>query len=307
MSSPGGLLRINDLSDDALAEVVARSCALFANPKDHAAPLAGKVVGILFAQTSTRTRTAFTVGTIRLGGTPISYGRDDLQTNTGETLADTGVILASMLDALVVRTSAPTHDLELLSGQSRIPVINAMAKEEHPTQAIADLATLTLRFGALDGLKFLYVGEGNNTATALAAALSRVRGCQATFLTPPGYGLPDKTVAEAQRSAELRGATITETHDINDVPAMADVVYTTRWSTTGTTKPDDRWRETFRPYYIDSSLMKRWPGAVFMHDLPAHRGEEVSAEVLDGPASIAWQQAAMKLSSAMAVLEYCVA
>jgi ornithine carbamoyltransferase len=301
-----GLLRINDLSDDALAGLVARSCALFANPGDHAAPLAGKVVGTLFTGTSTRTRTAFTVGTIRLGGTPISYGRDELQTNTGETLADTGVILASMLDALVVRTAAPTRDLELLSGRSRMPVINAMAKEEHPTQAISDLATLTSHFGALDGLKLLYVGEGNNTATALAAALSRVHGCQATFLTPPGYGLPDETAAAARRAAKIAGATITETHEISDVPTSLDVVYTTRWNTTGTIKTDEGWRETFRPYYIDRPFMKRWPKAVFMHDLPAHRGEEVSAGVLDSPLSIAWQQAAMKLPSAMAVLEYCV-
>ena len=301
-----GLLRIGDLSDDALARLVARSCDLFANPADHASPLAGKVVGILFTQTSTRTRTAFTVGTVRLGGTPISYGRDDLQTNTGETLADTGAILASMLDALVVRTAAPTRDLESLSGRSRIPVINAMAREEHPTQAISDLATLTLRFGELNGLRLLYVGEGNNTATALAAALSRVRGCQATFMTPPGYGLPEQTAAAARQAAETAGATITETHNIDAAPASVDVVYTTRWNTTGTTKPDEEWRELFRPYYIDGSFMKRWPKAVFMHDLPAHRGEEVSAEVLDGPVSIAWQQAAMKLPSAMAVLEYCV-
>jgi ornithine carbamoyltransferase/carbamoyltransferase len=301
-----GLLRIGDLSDDALTALVARSCELSVNPRDHAAPLVDTVVGILFTRTSTRTRTAFTVGTIRLGGTPVSFGRDELQTNTGETLADTGAVLASMLDALVVRTAAPICDLELLSGRSRIPVVNAMAREEHPTQAITDLATLTQRFGALDGLRLLYVGEGNNTATALAAALSRVRGCQATFLTPPGYGLPEEAAAAARRAAKPSGATITETHDIDGVPPGVDVVYTTRWQTTGTTKVDERWRETFRPYYVDGPFMKRWPKAVFMHDLPAHRGEEVSAEVLDGPASIAWQQATMKLSSAMAVLEYCL-
>jgi ornithine carbamoyltransferase/carbamoyltransferase len=134
-----------------------------------------------------------------------------------------------------------------------------------------------------------------------------VHGCQATFITPPGYGLPDETVAAARRAAAIVGATITETHDMDDAPTSVDAVYTTRWKTTGTTKIDDGWREVFRPYYIDRSFMKRWPKAVFMHDLPAHRGEEVSAGVLDGPASIVWQQAAMKLPSAMAVLEYCVA
>lgn len=304
---PGrALLRIADLSDDVFHRLIERSCALHRDMTDHSVPLNGKVVGILFAQTSTRTRTAFTVGAIRLGGTPISYCIDELQISTGETLADTGAILASMLDILVVRTNGPTQTLEELSSFGRIPVINAMAKEEHPTQAISDLATLTLRFGSLDGLSFLYVGEGNNTATALAAALSRVRSCQAMFITPHGYGLPAETVAIAQQAAAENRSTFAQAHDLDAAPSRVDVVYTTRWKTTGTSKADDSWRELFRPFYVDTAFMNRWPRAVFMHDLPAHRGEEVSAAVLDGPRSIAWQQASTKLPSAMAVLEACV-
>ncbi|HKT01646.1 MAG TPA: ornithine carbamoyltransferase [Rugosimonospora sp.] len=303
MTTGRGLLRIADLDTAELRALVDRSCQLCRNPADHGAPLSGTAVGILFTQTSTRTRTAFTVGSIRLGGTPVGYGPTELQTNTGETLADTGAVLGGMLDLLVIRTNGTTGDLAVVAGGGAAPVINAMTRDEHPTQAISDLATLTLRFGRLDGINLLYVGEGNSTATALAAALARIPGCVAVFLTPPGYGLPGDVLAAARRAARDTGATIVEEHDMEARPAVTDVVYTTRWQTTGTTKPDDRWRELFRPFHVETAFMKCWPTAVFMHDLPAHRGEEVSSEVLDGPSSIAWQQAAMKLPSAMAVLE----
>jgi ornithine carbamoyltransferase/carbamoyltransferase len=247
------------------------------------------------------------VASLRLGGSPISFGPSELQLTTGESIADTGRILGHMLDALVVRTAGPLADLCQLAAFAGIPVINAMATEEHPTQAVCDIATLALSFGDLSGLSLLYIGEGNNTATALARGLALVPGVKVTFATPAGYGLPPQLLAEATEIAAGRGTSIEEVHDLDGLPHHCDVVYTTRWQTTGTHKADAAWREKFRPFYVDQTLMSRWPQALFMHDLPAHRGDEVSGEVLDGPSSIAWTQAQLKLSSAMAILEHFVA
>ncbi|WP_049575184.1 ornithine carbamoyltransferase [Streptomyces sp. SBT349] len=304
--SEAGLLSLSDVDEKTLSELVRRSVEFDRDQRPAARPLAGRAVGILFTATSTRTRTAFTVAALRLGGTPIAYGPADLQLATGESLADTGRILGLMLDALVVRTAGPLAEMRRLARGAGRPVVNAMAAEEHPTQAVCDIATLVRHFGSLPGLSFLYVGEGNNTAAALARGLALVPGVRATFATPPGYGLPPALLAEAARAAGARGTVIEEVHDMERLPADVNAVYTTRWQTTGTSKADPAWRERFRPFYVDEALMGRYPGAVFMHDLPAHRGDEVAGAVLDGERSLAWAQARMKLSSAMAVLEHVV-
>ncbi|MGI5423680.1 ornithine carbamoyltransferase [Streptomyces sp. CA-179760] len=301
-----GLLTLSELTREELQGLVARSRELFLDRTAHDRPLRDKLVGVLFAKTSTRTRTAFTSGVVRLGGFPITYGPDDLQTATGESVRDTGRILGSMLDALVARTSGPLKDLREMAGAGRLPVINAMAAEEHPTQGVCDLATMLLQFGSLEGISVLYLGEGNNTASALAHGISHIPRCRITFATPAGYGLDPQVLDAAAKRAAGAGGSVREVHDTDDLPSDVDVVYTTRWQTTGTVKVDPDWRERFRPFHIDERLLARWPEATFMHDLPAHRGEEVSGAVLDGPRSIAWQQAEMKLTSAMAVLEWVV-
>jgi ornithine carbamoyltransferase/carbamoyltransferase len=296
-----GLLSLADLEPAELDRLVRRSVELHRDPAAHDRPLAGLVGGLLFTRTSTRTRTAFTVGIARLGGTPVAYGPADLQTATGETLEDTGRVLGSMLDLLVTRTAGPLAEMRAMAAGG-LPVINAMAAEEHPTQGICDLATITVHAGDPAGVRLLYLGEGNNSAVALAYGLAAVPRCTVTFATPPGYGLPAGVLAAA-RARAIGGTTLQEVHDVDQLPDAVDVVYTTRWQTTGTTKPDPGWRSVFRPFQVDQALLDRWPAAVFLHDLPAHRGEEVTAEVLDGPRSLAWLQAGMKLSSATAVLE----
>ncbi len=298
-----GLFSLSELKPDALWKLVERSVELFRDRGAHSFPLRDRVAGVLFTRTSTRTRTAFQTGIVRLGGTPIAYGPHDLQLNTGESTTDTARVLGSMLDLLVARTSGPLDELRELSTSGRLPVINAMAAEEHPTQGVCDLATLSLVHGDLSGLHLMYIGEGNNTAVALAYGIATVPGARAAFVTPPGYGLPDGVLDTAQQIARLSGAELIETHDVADAPKQVDVVYTTRWQTTGTSKADPAWRETFRPFHVDAALMRRWPDASFLHDLPAHRGDEVTGEVLDGSHSLAWTQATMKLTSAMAVLE----
>ncbi|WP_420167388.1 ornithine carbamoyltransferase [Streptomyces violaceoruber] len=306
MTEPRGLYSLADLDDASVQRIVRRTIELHADRDAHTRPLAGLVAGLLFTKTSTRTRTAFTSGAIRLGGAPIAFGPTDLQTNTGESAADTGRMLAGMLDLLVVRTAGPMRELRELSGEGELPVVNAMSAEEHPTQGLADLATLIHHFGGLDGVRVLYVGEGNNTAVALARVLSRQPGCHAVFASPAGYGLPDAVLAETAAIADRRGGSVTQAHAPGDVVGEVHAVYTSRWQTTGSTKPDPSWRDVFRPFHVDAALMNRWPEAVFLHDLPAHRGEEVSGEVLDGTSSLAWTQAGLKAAGAMAVLEWVV-
>jgi ornithine carbamoyltransferase len=298
------LISLDDLSDEALREIVDRGVALSRGGVANA-PLAGLVVGIYFRKTSTRTRTAFSSGALRLGAGIIGFGPGDLQLNTGESSADTGRVLSGMLDVLVARTAGDPEEMRVWAAQRRMAVVNAMSADEHPTQALADLTTLALHFGAIDGLRVLYVGEGNNTAAALALGLSRYRGTTLELRTPPGYGLAPAAHERAAVWAKATGSAIAERHDLDDLPADFDVVYTTRWQTTGTSKPDPRWRDAFTPFQVTAELMSRQAHAVFLHDLPAHRGEEVVADVLDGPLSLAFQQAENKMYSAMAVLEWC--
>jgi ornithine carbamoyltransferase len=299
------LISLDDLTDDDLRAIVRRAARLAERPRSVETSLRGDVVGIYFRKTSTRTRTAFSSGALRLGAQIIAYGPGDLQTNTGETIEDTGRVLASMLDVLVARTAADPAELRAIATQERMAVINAMSEDEHPTQALADLTTVVRRFGKVDGLRMLYLGEGNNSAAALALALSRFPGTELHLRTPPGYGLAPDVLARASAHAARSGASIVERNDADDLPEGVDVVYTTRWETTGTIKPDPDWRKVFAPFQATTDVWRSSPEAVFMHDLPAHRGEEVTTEVLDGPHSIAFAQAENKLYSAMAALEWC--
>ncbi|KUN57143.1 ornithine carbamoyltransferase [Streptomyces avermitilis] len=299
------LISIDDLSDTDLYSLVLRGAAFSAGTAGRPAPLAGDVVGIYFRKTSTRTRTAFSSGALRLGAQIIAYGPDDLQLNTGETSEDTGRVMSGMLDVLVARTAGDPAEMRAWAAQDRMAVVNAMSADEHPTQALTDLTTLQGHFGGIEGLRVLYVGEGNNTASALALALTRYPGVSLELRTPPGYGLAPYYRERAADQAGRHGATFRERHDMDDLPADQDAVYTSRWQTTGTSKPDPDWREIFAPFQVSAALWETSPKAVFLHDLPAHRGDEVTAEVLDGPASIAFAQAENKMHSAMAVLEWC--
>ncbi|GAA4548869.1 ornithine carbamoyltransferase [Amycolatopsis samaneae] len=297
------LLSIADLTDTDLTQLIERGGG-FAARSPVVRSLAGAMAGIFFSTTSTRTRTAFSAGAARLGAQTVAYGPGDLQLNTGESVEDTGRVLAGMLDLLVVRTAGDPAELRALAAQDRMAVVNAMTVDEHPTQALSDLTTLMVHFGRIEGLKVLYVGEGNNTATALTLALTRFPGVELELRTPEGYGVPEAFLSRGAEQAARYGASVVQRHDMAGLGGF-DVVYTTRWQTTGTSKPDPDWRRAFAPFQVTAELWRTSPDAVFLHDLPAHRGEEVTADVLDGPASIAFRQARTKLASAMAVLEWC--
>lgn len=303
------MLSLVDLTKDVIERIVDESVEIAAGRRPGYRPLEGKVVGIYFKKPSTRTRTAFTVGAQKLGASIIAYGPSDLQINTGETLLDTGRVLSNFMEILVIRTNEPARDMEVLAAQDRMSVVNAMSAEEHPTQALADLSVLKERFGPLSGLRVLYLGEGNNTTTALAFAAARIAGMKLTIVTPDGYGISEEALSRARELAAPAGAVIEQHHRMDRLPAGVDAVYTTRWTTMGVPKSDPDWLEKFRPYTVTPAVMasvSKPSGTVFMHDLPAMRGFEVTDEVLDGPQSIALRQAYHKMTSAMAVLSWCI-
>lgn len=305
------LLSISDLKGETLLSLVDNAVAIAEGRRQGHRPLAGRIVGIYFRKTSTRTRTSFTVGAMKLGAQVIAYGPNDLQIVTGETVPDTANVLANYLDALVIRTNDTIEEMLQFASQDRMAVINAMSANEHPTQSLADLATLRERFGRLTGLHVLYLGEGNNSASALALAMARIPGMRLTLVTPEEYGLPVDFVAEVQATAAANGSRIEQHHDMGRLPRQGvDAVYTTRWLTMGVQRADD-WLPKFRPYTVTPEVMaevsKPDGSTVFLHDLPAMRGYEVLDEVLDGPQSIALRQAYHKMTSAMAVLEWCLA
>ena len=304
------LLSLADVGPDNLAELVRASLDIAAGRNGGAKPLSGKIVGIYFRGTSTRTRTAFTAGALRLGAEVVTYGPKDLQIETGETVRDTGRVLSGFLDALVVRTNGSPEEMADLAAQDRMAVINAMSEDEHPTQAVADLVTISEALGCLRGVHVLYVGEGNNSAAALALAVAMTPGMRLTVITPEGYGLPYATLAVAGKFAQMTGAAVEQHHDIARAPAGVDAVYATRWQTMGVPKADPNWKEKFKSFSVTEDLMSRVSkpsGTIFLHDLPAVRGDDVTDEVLDGPQSRAFRQAEHKMTSAMAVLRWCLA
>ena len=300
------VITLKDLSKQDVMDIVDRGAAHADGGVELGHQLAGKVVGIYFSKTSTRTRTSFSAAALRLGASLISYGPNDLQLNTGESIEDTLQVSSSMLDGLVVRTAGDPAPLRAFARQPRMSIVNAMTADEHPTQALADLTTLKRHFGRVSDLNFVYMGEGNNSAVALALAFAKFPDVRLSFFTPAGYGLEPDVLAYAQKQAQGSNTVIQEFHDMAPLPGGADVVYTTRWQTTGTTKPDPKWRQAFEPFTVTMDVMRRCPNAIFMHDLPAHRGDEVTAEVIDGERSIVFEQAENKLHSAKAVLEWCM-
>lgn len=310
------VLSLTDVGAEGLAHLVDDALAAAAGHWDDKRPLAGKYVGIYFRKTSTRTRTSFSIGAQRLGASIIAYGPNDLQIATGESVQDTARVLSNYLDALVIRTNETVEEMRQLASQDRMSIVNAMSDNEHPTQAVADLTTLKERFGRLDGLHVLYIGEGNNSTAALALATALTPGLRLTIVTPEGYGMPQdfleslRPIAQANGDAGDAGGADRITHhfSMEDLPQV-DAVYTTRWLTMGVPKPDPGWIDKFRPYTIDAAVMARVSkdsGTIFLHDLPASRGWEVTDEVLDGPQSLAFRQAYHKMTGAMAVLRWCI-
>ena len=260
-------------------------------------PLFGKTLAMVFQKPSNRTRVSFEVGMYHLGGHALPLSPQELQIGKRETPSDTGRVLARYIDAIMVRTF-DHEELEELAAAADVPVINGLSDSHHPCQALADLLTVREELGELEGVKITYVGDGNNVAHSLALGCA-LTGAQLTISHPPDHG-PDPRVTEL--AAKLGDApTITE--DPQEGVTGARVVYTDVWASMGQEAEAEERKKQFMPYQVNEELMSlATEDAIFLHCLPAHRGEEVTSEVIDGPRSRVFDQAENRLHAQKALL-----
>ncbi len=263
--------------------------------------LPGKTLALLFEKPSLRTRVSFDVAMRQLGGDCIYLSPAEVGLGTREPVEDVARVMSRYVDCIAARTFA--HEtVEELARWADVPVINALSQGEHPCQALADVLTIREKKGRLEGVSLAFVGDGNNTARSLclAAAMS---GMEFRFASPEGYDLPEATVARARGLARDAGGSVACLRDPGEAVKGALVVYTDVWASMGQEEESAARREAFQGYEVDSRLMSlAAPEAIFMHDLPAHRGEEVSAEVIEGPQSVVFDQAENRLHAQKAVL-----
>jgi ornithine carbamoyltransferase len=294
-------LTLASLGPDGLRAMLDMTARLKREPGHFEGALAGHRIGMIFDKPSTRTRVSFESAAWLLGMLPIVLRPDELQLGRGETIADTARALSLYLDALAVRTFAQAS-VEELAEAADIPVINALTNEHHPCQALADVMTIEEEFGTLAGIRLAFIGDGDNVCHSLieAAALA---GFELRVATPPGYE-PDPAVVRAvHATAVTTGGRILLTHDPIEAADGADAVYTDVWTSMGKEQEDVARHAAFAGFRVDTTLMGRAdPSAIYLHCLPAHRGEEVTDEVIDGPASRVWRQAANRLHTETALL-----
>ncbi len=302
------LLAISELTIADIEEILKRSARLKdlqKKGKNHH-PLAGKSLGMIFEKSSTRTRVSFEVGMYQLGGQALFLSSNDLQIGRGESLPDTARTLSRYLDGIMIRTFAQAT-VEELARHASIPVINGLSDLHHPCQALADLFTIREKRGALKGLKFAYIGDGNNMAHSLIEACVKT-GMHCSLACPPGYE-PDAAIMQAaSREADRNGSELKLSNDPIKAAKQADIVYTDVWASMGQESEHAKRVDAFRGFQVDAKLMREAsPQALVMHCLPAHRGEEISADVIDGPQSIVFVQAENRLHTQKAVLEILMA
>jgi ornithine carbamoyltransferase len=263
--------------------------------------LAGKVVGLLFEHPSTRTRVSFESAAMRLGADVLYMRPDELQLRRGEPIKDTARVLSGYLDALVYRTSDHETLLELAE-HADMPIINALSNVEHPTQALSDLAAIEDTKGSLKGLKLAWIGDGNNVCQSLMLACATV-GMNMSIATPPSYQPSAEIAQKSNELAQGSGSKIWFTDDPTQAVESADVLYTDVWVSMGQDKEQAQRLMDFEGFQINEQLLSEAkPDTVVMHCLPAHRGQEITADVLDGPKSIAWKQADYKFHGAKGIL-----
>ena len=297
------LLTINDLDAATLRALLADARAAKANPAALNGALTGRTVLMHFTKASTRTRISVETAVVRLGGHPIFTRGDELQLGRGEPIADTANVVSRMCDVMFIRTFAHA-DVEELARHATIPVVNALTDDHHPLQALADLMTIEEHLGELQGKTIAWVGDGNNILHSLAQAAA-LAGMHVRIATPAGYEADPEIMRATAAIALDHGGSITELRDPTEAVAGADVVVTDVFVSMGEEAQTAAKLEAFRGYQVDAALMAQAaPTAIFMHCLPAHRGEEVSGEVIDGPQSVVWDEAENRLHTSVAVLRY---
>jgi len=298
------LLRTQDLSRDDVEMLLSTAAEFAADPLKSRDALAHKSVAIYMTKPSTRTRLASETAVAHLGGTPIFIRGDELQLGRGETIADTARIISGYCSALIVRTFAQA-DVNELGAHASIPVINALTDDDHPTQLLADWLTIRETFGKdISGRKFVYLGDGNNMSHAWLT-MGAIMGAHVVVATPPGSWAPDsQVVAEAMKIAARSGGRIEVLNDPEIAAQDASVLYTDVWMSMG--DPESERAEkmsALAPFAVTENLMSLTStDSIFMHCLPAHRGEEVESAVIDGPKSVIWREAFHRRTTIQSIL-----
>jgi ornithine carbamoyltransferase len=297
MTQPRRLLEVDDLDPAQLEAVLDRAEAWKRAPEDIEPVLAGRGVAMLFEKPSARTRVSTELAVSTLGGHPVCLRGEEVGIGVRESAEDVARTLASYCSVIAARVF--DHSLlEVMSASVDVPVVNLLSDRAHPCQALADLLTLREIMGVIEGRRLAYVGDGNNVATSLAFAAA-LSGLELTLASPPGYELDDDVVERARNL----GGTIELVADPDEAVRGADAVYTDVWTSMGQEEESDQRRVAFEGYQVDAALMAlAGPQARLLHCLPAHRGEEVTSDVLDGPQSVVWLQAENRMHSVRALL-----
>jgi ornithine carbamoyltransferase len=294
-------LSVDDLGPAELADLLDLSAKVKSDPGAHAESLRGRSVALIFEKPSTRTRVSFEVGVAQMGGHPVVLSTNDLQLGRGETIEDTGKVLSRYVDAIVLRTFEQER-LEVLAAAATVPVVNSLSDFEHPCQALADLLTVRERLGSLQGRVLAYLGDGNNVAHSLLLAGAKA-GMTVRVATPPGFEPIPQVVHRATEIAAETGCEIVTTDDARAACAGADVLYTDVWASMGQDAESDERSLIFPLYQLNQDLVDvADDDVVVLHCLPAHRGQEITGEVIDGPRSAVWDQAENRLHTQKALL-----
>ncbi|MCY8199909.1 ornithine carbamoyltransferase [Bacillus subtilis] len=294
------LLTLKDLSEQDINALLAEAGELKQNkiqPIFH-----GKTLAMIFEKSSTRTRVSFEAGMAQLGGNALFLSQKDLQLGRGETVADTAKVLSGYVDAIMIRTFE--HEkVEELAKEADIPVINGLTDKYHPCQALADLLTIKEIKGKLKGVKVAYIGDGNNVAHSLMIGCAKM-GCDISIASPKGYEVLDEAAEAAKTYALQSGSSITLTDDPIEAVKDADVIYSDVFTSMGQEAEEQERLAVFAPYQVNGALVSHAkPDYTFLHCLPAHREEEVTAEIIDGPNSAVFQQAENRLHVQKALLK----
>lgn len=263
--------------------------------------LKGKVLAMLFSKPSLRTRISFDMGMRHLGGDALFISPDEIGLGKREAISDVARVLSGYVSGIMARVFAHEHVLELAKWAS-IPVINGLSDYNHPCQAMADVMTIYEKFGHMDGLKVSFIGDGNNVATSLLHACAKL-GMDFTIASPEGYDLNAKALADAKEMAKVSGISIKTLRDPKEAVSGVDVIYTDTWTSMGQEAETEKRKVVFPPYQVNNALLKlASPNAIVMHCLPAHRGQEITDEVADGPQSALFPQAHNRLHAQKAIL-----
>jgi ornithine carbamoyltransferase len=293
-------LTVRDLTFEEVGHILQRAAELKLRKDAGKCPLIGKSIGLLFEKASTRTRVSFEVGIYQLGAKTIYMNPKEIQIGRGETIHDTAKVLSRYLDAIVIRTFS--HDtLAEFASHTSIPVVNGLSDLHHPCQALSDLMTIIEKKDRLKGIRLAYVGDGNNVANTLIEAASLME-IDLSVACPAGYE-PDPDIFEQARLAAK--STIAILRDPKQAVSHADAVYTDVWVSMGQEKDAAKKKQKFRKYQLNSALLSHADkSAIVLHCLPAHRGEEITDEVIDGPQSVVFDQAENRLHIQKALLEF---